>query len=330
MARNHLTLAALATSAVPGLDVVQSARFGSQGSGDFDAAILTLRDGNHAIVRVPRSARAEQEQQSDLEALRALSAGIRTRLPFAVSTPLGQAPVGRTRAVVTDFVYGARVRLDRLTPQLAESIGRAIAAIHGLPTSFITDAGLPAMTAVECLRSSVSVMDRAAATGFVPTALVARWSEATEDPRLWQFQPTVINGALAATTVLAADDAVTGVLGWHELRVGDPARDLYWVLGARNPDVTDLTFEAYSGVRGGVDRHVAQRARLYSELEIARWLLHGTELKSEEIVDDAVQMMHALVDRVDGAVDEAIATPTLPVSTVTDVHEVLARAERAV
>ncbi|WP_284297034.1 hypothetical protein [Homoserinibacter gongjuensis] len=75
MARSHLTLAALATSAVAELDVVGAAPFGSAGRGDFDAAVITGRDGRHWIVRVPRSERAEQQQSADLVALRALSQG---------------------------------------------------------------------------------------------------------------------------------------------------------------------------------------------------------------------------------------------------------------
>src|SRR5690606_16161377 len=46
MARSHLTLAALATSAVAGLDVVGAQPFGAPG-GDFDSALLTGRDGRH-------------------------------------------------------------------------------------------------------------------------------------------------------------------------------------------------------------------------------------------------------------------------------------------
>ena len=46
-------------------------------------------------------------------------------------------------------------------PELATSVGRALAAIHQLPTSFVSDAGLPSLTPFEVLRSAVCVMDRA-------------------------------------------------------------------------------------------------------------------------------------------------------------------------
>ena len=134
MARSHLTLAALATSAVDDLDLVASSSFGSQQNNEFDSALLTARDGRHLIIRVPRNERAEAEQSADLVALRAISAGVRTRLPFAVSTYLGQTPVSGTRAVVYDFVYGTKVALAR-SMTLTAARRHSLACITGSPAS---------------------------------------------------------------------------------------------------------------------------------------------------------------------------------------------------
>lgn len=326
MARSHLTLAALATSAVDGLDVAGSQPFGAPG-GDFDAALLTGSDGRHWTVRVPRSERAEAEQSSDLVALRALSAGVRTRLPFAVSTFAGQVPVDGTRAVVYEFVYGSKVPLSAFSIEYAASVGEAIAAIHALPTSFVVDAGLPAYSPVDTLRSTIALMDRAASTGLVPAALLRRWQDATEESSLWQFTPTVVNGSLGSDSFLGGDGRVTGVLGWHALRVGDPARDISWLFGG-GEDIFDAAFAAYSRVRGSVDRQLRQRALLLSELEIARWLLHGTETRSTEIVDDAVRMLSGLVDEVQKDIMNPIGPQTMPVLGVDEVERLLERAER--
>jgi len=330
MARSHLTLAALATSAVAGLDLVGSSPFGSGPASDFDSAILTDRDGRHWIIRVPTNARAESEQSADLVALRALSAGVRARLPFAVSQFAGQAPVGNTRAVVYEFVYGTRLQLADLDANLATAAGAAIGAIHALPTSFISDVGLPVLSTTECLRSAMSVMDRASATGLVPAALIGRWERAVDDASLWQFQPSVINGALTAESLLTANGQVTGVIGWHELKVGDPARDLQWVLGARSDDLVEAAFSGYERVRGVGDRTLRRRARFYAELEVAKWLLHGTELRSTEIVDDAVEMLTGMVDDVRNDVLHPLGPPTMPTMAVDDVEALLARTERAV
>ncbi|MGV8969339.1 MAG: phosphotransferase [Microbacteriaceae bacterium] len=333
MARSHLTLAALATSAVADLDLVQTAAFGAASDGNFDSALLTGRDGRHWIIRIPRHARAEAEQSADLVALRAISAGVRTRLPFTVSTFVGQTPVASTRALVYEFVYGSKVSIHSLDAShggIATSIGEAIAAIHNLPTSCVTDAGLPHFGAIESLRSAVSVIDRAAATGVVPATMLARWERASEDSTLWQFQPTVINAALTANSFLSAENRVSGILGWQELRVGDPAKDLAWVLSCPDPQVADAVFDSYSTKRGSNDRHVRQRATLYSELEVAQWLLHGTETRSTEIVDDAVAMLTRLVDAVENDVTNPISAQTIPTMAIDEVEAFLDRSTRAV
>ena len=330
MARSQLTLAALATSAVAGLDVVGTTAFGAGRGSDFDAAILTGRDGRHWIIRVPNNARAEAEQSADLVALRALSAGVRARLPFGVSTFAGQTPVGGTRAVVYEFVYGSKAPLSAMDAELAAAAGAATAAIHALPTSFIADVGLPVLTASECLRSAMSVMDRASATGLVPAALIGRWERAVEDARLWQFQPTVINGALTAESFLSVNGEVTGVLGWHELKVGDPARDLQWMLGSRDEAVIDGGFGGYEQLRGAGDRSLRQRAMFYAELEVAKWLLHGTEQRSTEIVDDAVEMLTGMVDDARNDVLHPLGPQTMPTMAVDEVEALLARSERTV
>ena len=327
MARSPLTLAALATSAVAGLDVASASGFGSGTHGDFESALLTTRDGSHWIIRVPTSERAEAEQSADLVALRALSIGVRARLPFAVTNFAGQTPISGTRAIVYDFVYGSPLDLGSIASgsPLAPSIGRAIAAIHTLPTSFAADAGLPVLSPVEILRSTITIMDRASATNLVPAALLGRWEKATEDGPLWQFAPTVINGGLSADSFLTSDGDVTGLLGWQSLSVGDPARDLYWLLSARGEYVAEAAFDAYIETRGSSDRQVKHRAMLYAELEIAKWLLHGTQERSTEIVDDAVQMLHGLVDTVQNDLDQTLSHNTLPVMAVDEVEAMLDR-----
>lgn len=327
MARSHLTLAALATAAVPELDAASSMAIGSGTGGDYEAALVTGTDGSHWIIRVPNNERAEADQSADLVALRALSTGIRSRLPFGVSAFVGQVPTGGTRAVVYSYVHGQRIALNDIRPGegIASSLGRAIAAIHSLPTSFVTDAGLPVLSSVELLRASLVIMDRASATGLVPGALLGRWEGATEDSALWQFAPTVVNGTLSADSILVEGNEVSGVLGWQGLSVADPAKDLFWLLGSSRDGVADSAIDAYQLARGSSDRHLARRARLYSELEIAKWLLHGAQERSTEIVDDAVEMLHGLSDRVQNDLAATLAAREQPALAVDEVEAMLNR-----
>jgi macrolide phosphotransferase len=324
MARSHLTLAALATSAVPGLDVAQARKHSHGAHGLFDSALVIGRDGRHLIVRVPTSQTAETEQSADLVALRALTVGNRSRLPFDVPQFVGQAPAGSTRAVVYELLPGDSYDTDALTGHagVSGSIGRAIAAIHSLPTAFVGTAGLPQQSAEECRTSTIDLIDRAANTGYLPAALLRRWEQATDDNALWQFPPTVIHGSLSDESFLITDDAVSGILGWAGLAVGDPARDLHWLLASRGA-AAEIAVAAYAEARQGSDQRITQRAMLYAELELARWLLHGTDTRNQAIVDDAVAMLDGLVDTVHSRSSHPLSPETGPVLEVSDVEAML-------
>jgi macrolide phosphotransferase len=329
MARSHLTLAALATNAVPELDVAHARNHSLGANGSFDSALLITRDEKELIIRVPTSQAAETEQSADLVALRALTTGNRSRLPFDVPVFVGQAPFENTRAVVYERLPGATYDADALTGHVgvSGSIGLAIAAIHGLPTAFVGDAGLVQQSALDCRTSTIDLIDRAANTGKLPAALLRRWELATDDDALWQFTPTVIHGALAAESFLISDDAVCGVLGWSGLCVGDPARDINWLLAARG-DAAETAIATYTAARQGNDPLITQRAMLYAELELARWLLHGVETHDEAIIEDAVSMLDGLVDNVHSHTMNSLSPETGPILSVTDVESMLAETPR--
>lgn len=325
MARPSLTLAALATAAVPGLAVQAAGPHTRRAQGDFDAVRLIATDGRQLLIRAPRSQAAESEQSADLVALRSLTAGVRSRLPFELPSFVGQAPIEGTRAIVTDFVHGSPRSADELTAdtRLAESVGLAIAAIHTLPTGFVADAGLPRRSAAESRDEVVGLVGRAADTGRLPAAILRRWEEATDDAALWRFEPTVINGALTAESLLVDGERVTGVIGWARLAVGDPARDLHWLLTSRGP-AAERALEAYLvGREGAADEHLPRRALLYGELELARWLLHGVDTHDPAIVDDAVVLLDGLVATVHDRSSEPLAAQTGPIMTVGDVERML-------
>ncbi|GAA4371294.1 phosphotransferase [Agromyces bauzanensis] len=325
MARPPLTLAALATAAVPGLEVRGARTHTRRSHGGFDSVLLRAADGRHLVIRAPRSQSAESEQSADLVAIRAMTAGIRSLLPFRVPAFVGQAPIDGTRAIVTEFIPGGVMTADELTEHesLAWSVGTAIAAIHTLPGGFVGDAGLPRETAEEAHDGVVELIGRAADTGHLPAAILRRWEQATDDRVLWRFRPTVVNGSLTADSILVDGDTVTAVVGWGALAIGDPARDLHWLLTSRGTSA-EFALEAYTRGRARVaDAHLPQRALLYGELELARWLLHGVERRDAAIIDDAVSLLDGLVERVHDRSSEPLSPDTGPILAVDDVERLL-------
>lgn len=330
MARSHLTLAALATAAVPGLRVLGSGPLRLSGSGDFDSALVRSGDDRDLVVRVPSNDRAAGEQAIELIALQAMTPGIRSRLPFTVPTIIGQAASDPGRVAVTEYLPGYQVAAEHIPAGdgVATSIGGALAAIHSLPAAFVTDAGLPSLTAAQCRNEALNVIERASATRRLPAAIRTRWSEAARDDALWQFHPVVTNGTISAESFLITDydvgPIVSGVVGWGGLRVGDPARDLHWLSAA--PEGSESVYAAYrAGCTRAPDRFLRQRSLLHAELELARWLLHGLDTRDSTIIEDAVGLLDGLVDNVLGDLSEDIHPAVDPVLAVADVEDLLSK-----
>jgi macrolide phosphotransferase len=296
--RSPLALAALATVAVPGLDAFDVRRPHVAGT-EFDTAVVIDSVRKRWVVRAPIHAGAGAALEAEVALLEGVVAEVDAgKLPFDVPRAAGFAhlPEGG-RAVVYPEVPGHALRLEALGPGpgLAASLGRAIAAIHELPTAIVENAGLPVYDAPAYRDRRQAEVDEAARTGKVPPRLLRRWEERLEDVALWRFSPTLVHGDLTAEHVLTAGGAVTGILSWGDAKVADPADDLSWLLVAAPQESVDSIMEAYQLRRTELlDPHLTDRALLAGELALARWLLYGVRSGNDDVVDDAVQMLTEL------------------------------------
>ncbi len=317
MATTPFTLAALATSAVPGLVVTGTRAHTSGSSGEFTSAVLGSESGE-VIIRVPATPAAEVRQSAELLSLAALAEGARASLPFALPTTLGMTRAGDTRAVASSFLAGVPASLEQIAADsdLLGQVAEAISAIHSLPSSLARDGGLPVRDAEEVRANIAKLVQRAADTGMLPSTVRTRWNDVLEAAQVWSFQPAVVHGALAPELLLTEGSELTGVLGWHELSLGDPAVDLHWLL-LTDHEVFDATVAKYTALRGvSGQQELAIRARFYHEIEVAKWLLHGFESHDQSVVDDAVTMLDRLVDRL-----SLLGSP-LPKQRVLSEHDV--------
>jgi aminoglycoside phosphotransferase (APT) family kinase protein len=323
MAKSPLILAALANDAVPHLDIKDAKKLTTGASGAFDSAILTTTDGEHLVVKVPNSAAAGTEQAVELQALKALASS-RESLPFAITSLAGETRDDRGAAVyIFDFLYGNSIDVTTVAPEghLAESIGKAIAAIHNLPTSVVEDAHLPVFDPAALVRARIAELDRAVATGKIPSVLLQRWQDALEDADLFRYLPTVVHGALSGETVLEQDQEVSGVLAWSSLKISDPAEDFAWIFGANAIELNDAVMLAYSIERRLSDQTIRSRATLYSELEMARWMLHGVTKADPEIIEDAAQMLEQLAAEVSEGVVRPLITSAASAVAIQNILE---------
>lgn len=299
-------LSALATSAVPGFQAVSAQTLSSA---EKDVAVVYDVDQVPWLVELPTSAQSEVAHAETLRAMRALSEGLRSRLSFRVPRLAGTTEVGNHTLSVCEYLPGQAPAPHKVSPVLAASIGTALAGIHSLPTSSVQDYDRPADSAIDSLRECAGIVDRAAATGLLPQALLRRWETACEDAGLWQFEPTVIHALMQLGHLLVDNDSVVAIDQWRDFRVGDPAKDLAWLTTPASGPFANAVLTSYRSARPSADRWAMQRARFYAELDVAKWLLHGIDAGNDTITSDATAMLSALHDRVSGDMDQALTQP---------------------
>jgi aminoglycoside phosphotransferase (APT) family kinase protein len=291
------------------------------GTGRYDSAIAELDDGRRVIVRASTDDAAAATLTAQARALRALTPGVRGLLPFAAPQLLGEADLDSGRAVVVDFIAGYHVDAAHVPagPGAATALGEAIAAVHALPATVVRSEGLTALTPDQSRDEVVRLVDRAEQTRRAPAPLIARWRQALAASHLWRFEASVVLGGVDSVDFLFADGPqglhIAALLEWSGLAVGDPAIDLRWTSSA--PAAAADVFEAYAGaLHRAPDAGLRMRARMYAELEFAKWLLHGVEEDDEEVVEDAVALLAALAD--------GVSADSLVADTESDVEDALA------
>lgn len=291
--RSPLALAALACAAVVGLEPV-TARSLAHHDPDVDAALIEDTIDRRWVVRSPRTVAAGARLEAESKLVEVLFGWVSFAVPRVAGT--AALPEGG-KALVYRAVAGGPLLAAALgtVPSLPSAIGRALAVVHDLPTRLIADAGLPVFEAEEYRERRLAELDRAAATGHVPPALLGRWESALEEAGAWRFTPVVVHGDLDGDTLRIEGTQLAGIIDWGQARVADPADDFAWLANAAEPSAFDAVMATYTLRRRTTpDAALTRRGRLAGELALVRWLLHGVSTDDTHVVDDAVGMLTAL------------------------------------
>lgn len=312
--RTPFELAAIATAAVPGLRPTAVAASPDDAT-DFDAAVLETADGRKWRIRCPRGTEASARLETELTVLRAFEPSVRAELPFQMPAVAGTVRLGDLTTCVYTNLTGTVRELDDLaagSSTLAQEIGATLAAIHGLPQEIVDDADLPAYSANGFRQRRLNELDQAATTGKIPPILLKRWEQAMEDVTLWRFHPTVVHGDLHEDNLLIEDDKVTAVTGWTDLRIGDPADDMAWLVGSNEQGFIDAVLAAYHAARKEpVDPQLARRAALAAEFALAQYLVKALALHDADAARDAEQMLGQLAEDIEADDSEADRSPAV-------------------
>lgn len=305
----------MATAAVPGLTptAVSSA---PDDPADFDSALLLDSEGKRWRVRSPRHAEASARLETEFLVLRAFLPGIRAELPFLMPTVAGTVRQGPLTTFVYSHLAGSTRSVEELgaaSPAVAREIGAALAAIHDLPHALVSNADLPSYTPNEFRQRRLNELDQAATTGKIPPLLLRRWEHALEDVSLWRFNPCVVHGDLHEDNLLVDGDRVTAVTGWTDLRIGDPADDMAWLVASNDQDFVDAVLAHYTASRRDVpDAHLLRRAALSAEFALAQYLVKGIAAGNQDMIDEAESMLTALAEDVAEHGGQPISVEPLP------------------
>ncbi|HEY5249799.1 MAG TPA: macrolide 2'-phosphotransferase [Dermatophilaceae bacterium] len=320
MTRTPLALAALASAAVPGLDPATVEGVVQRSGHQFEVAFIEDTQHRRWVIRAPRSAAAGAQMDVSVALLGLLS----RRLPFSVPTPKGFVTLKEGgRAVVYPYIAGRPLDFAHLPggPGIAAELGRALAALHNVDLALCEEAGLTSYDPDTYRTRRLSDLDRAAATGHVPTGLLSRWERSLEDVSLWRFAPTPTHGDLSGDEVIAIfnddSDATTGricgLTGWENVKVADPADDFATLVTQASPLAFDSVLEAYAHARTDrPDKYLERRARLAGELKLVSGLLTAVGSKNPKNIEACAEKLHKLDAGSFADTDPEQVLPTAP------------------
>lgn len=308
MLRSPEVLAALADAALPRLLPRSVAALPTRVTDKFQQALIEGADGAAWTVRLSRSpAAGAAAEQAD-----AFARLLAKRVPFAVPIAEGRMTLAdRNLVTVQPRLPGDPMVWRGLTAGGAEAtgVGRALAALHDVDPRLADEVGAPSYDADGYRSRRLAVLDRAAGTGLVPAALLARWERALEEVSLWRFPTCVTHGPLEGHDVFW-NGHVSAISSWENASVSDPADDFaaLWVLAA--PEAFDTVLETYSAARSEApDKHLERRIRLSAELQRVTVLLDAVAADDEDLIDRRTAALRRLGEQ---TVDDESLMPAAP------------------
>ncbi|MFN3744626.1 MAG: macrolide 2'-phosphotransferase [Hyphomicrobiaceae bacterium] len=222
---------------------------------DFRVGFASAADGRRWVLRLPRRRDAMEKARAEARALRLM----RSRLPVEVPDwqifdgDLIAYPMlcGNPGLTFDPETYEVTWNFDKNSPLFPETLGAAVAALHGIETDAAREAGLPMFSAREVREKWSSDLDQVRGRYQVQPALWAAWESWIADDSYWPDHTVPIHGDLYAGHVMV-DEAgrATGIIDWTEARVGDPAVDLVGHLRVFGEEALPSLIESYCAAGG--------------------------------------------------------------------------------
>lgn len=279
MERNNLMLAALASSAMPKLNVAGVRTSEQRNQTDEDAGIqqAVVQDVRGNLYNVYAS-RMPAGKKRLLGRARAASAIDLSRefagLSFAIDRIVAFRPANGPddldvdAVLITQHPDGEARSLELLTLNDCASIGTAIATIHRMRPKFVLDSRYPAYTTEQIHQQLVQWIQRLRAAGHVPAEITDSWENIIATEGMWSFSTCPVHGGFSDGDFIFSGSTITTITNWQHMQINDPARDLAWIFATLDEVHRNAVLAAYGRMLGNrLDDLIMLRANLWLQME---------------------------------------------------------------
>lgn len=301
-----LELAALATAAVPGLQILGVKDVADWDTGSCVAVVDS--EGDDWQVYCPTHRMSAAALDTHVRTLGMLASCYqKAALPFAVPEPRGIVTRKNGDLVFVFRHLGGEVGTVEMfhgAPLLANSLGTALGALHELDVSASRNTARTKQSIADS-RTEMTALIAEHATA-IPSSLRARWVAALREDTLWLHDVALIHGSLCPQSLQVTEGgAVVGIRGFERARFADPALDVAWILYHADDDFLRVFEASYARARVNPDLHILTRAQLIAELETLRWYDSAVRANDAGWKTAGVEALRQMAEELDG--DQLVA-----------------------
>lgn len=321
---NSLTLAAIATTGTPAIDIVATTETTYT---DENYQIVGLQDSqaHDYIFLVPQHEQAYKDLKNEVRFTQQIVPLVeRKELPFDTLRVRSWVPLPTGwHGILSDYLPINPVTTASLSQStdLSVSFGKALAALHSLPEWTVVKAGLKHTTQEDQRQILRDLLLQGRKYPQIPSNLLSRWEKMVDTDSWWNYTPRVTHGDFSSECFHYLEDGIVSLRNLGQVQVGDPAIDLAWVVAAAPVEVMEVILSAYeTALQYDADRHLRNRAEIHSELAVIKWFLLGVNEDNSQVQKDALNMLQELAhDIEDEEREQALLAAQVAETIPTDV-----------
>lgn len=248
-----------------GLDIVEDTIIINESGLDFLVAHVEDKDGVKWILRMPRRQDSMAKANQEKYVLDVVNQHTHIQTPdWTIFTDeliaykqLAGVPAGTVDPKIQNYLWSFDIENSPIAYH--QSLGRILAELHQVPTSYVIDAGINMYNGVEARESMQSRMTNVKDTFGVNQELWDRWQAWISNDALWPNHTGLCHGDVHPGHLLINPQSeVTGLIDWTEVAVTDVSRDFvahYLIFGETG---LDKLIDAYEQAGGRTWSHMKE------------------------------------------------------------------------